>query len=72
MPTPSANGLVVDDAMVFGRKLQEWEDFYNFERPRGALGGQTPTSDYARESAAPASPAYVGRTARRDITRWEV
>ena len=36
------DGVVVDDAKIFGRKLQEWEDFYNFDRPHGALGGQTP------------------------------
>ncbi|MEX2133133.1 MAG: IS481 family transposase, partial [Acidimicrobiia bacterium] len=23
-------------------KLQEWEDFYNFNRPHGGLDGQTP------------------------------
>jgi transposase InsO family protein len=36
------DGVVVDDAKVFSLKLQEWEDFYNFDRPHGALGGQTP------------------------------
>jgi hypothetical protein len=42
------DGVVVDDTKLFNTKLQEWEHFYNFERPHGALGGQTPTSDYAR------------------------
>src|SRR5207245_4027641 len=36
------DGVVVDDAKVFTTKLQEWEDYYNFQRPHGALGGQTP------------------------------
>src|SRR6266540_2035100 len=36
------DGVVVDDAKLFTTKLQEWEDFYNFERPHGALQGQTP------------------------------
>ena len=36
------DGVVVDDAKVFTTKLQEWENYYNFERPHGALGGQTP------------------------------
>jgi len=36
------DGVVVDDAKVFTTKLQEWEDYYNFERPHGALQGQTP------------------------------
>jgi transposase InsO family protein len=35
-------GVVVDDSKLFTTKLQEWEDFYNFDRPHGALGGQTP------------------------------
>ena len=35
-------GVVIDDAKVFNDKLQEWEDYYNYHRPHGALGGQTP------------------------------
>jgi len=35
-------GEVIDDAKIFNIKLQEWEHFYNFERPHGALAGQTP------------------------------
>ena len=36
------DGVVIDDAQVFNQKLQEWEDFYNFNRPHGGLDGQTP------------------------------
>ncbi len=36
------DGAVVDDATIFNNKLQEWEDYYNFHRPHGSLGGQTP------------------------------
>jgi len=36
------DGMVLDDARLFTTKLQEWEDFYNFDRPHGGLGGQTP------------------------------
>ena len=36
------HGVIIDDANVFNDKLQEWEDFYNFDRPHGGLGGQTP------------------------------
>ena len=36
------DGVVIDDAEVFNGKLQEWEDFYNFNRPHGGLNGQTP------------------------------
>jgi transposase len=35
-------GVVIDDANLFNEKLQEWENFYNFERPHSALNGQTP------------------------------
>ncbi len=36
------DGVVIDDADVFNQKLEEWEDFYNFNRPHGGLDGQTP------------------------------
>jgi transposase InsO family protein len=35
-------GVVIDDTNLFNDKLQEWENFYNFHRPHGGLGGQTP------------------------------
>jgi len=35
-------GVVIDDTGLFNTLLKEWEDFYNFHRPHGALGGQTP------------------------------
>jgi transposase InsO family protein len=35
-------GVVIDAAGLFNEKLREWEDFYNFNRPHGGLGGQTP------------------------------
>jgi len=35
-------GVVIDDSQVFNDKLREWEDFYNYHRPHGALDGQTP------------------------------
>ncbi|NBN93934.1 MAG: IS481 family transposase [Betaproteobacteria bacterium] len=33
---------VSDDIQLFNKKLKEWENFYNFQRPHGALDGQTP------------------------------
>ena len=36
------DGVVIDDTALFNNKLKEWENFYNFNRPHGALGGQTP------------------------------
>ena len=36
------DGVVIDDTALFNDKLEEWETFYNFHRPHGSLGGQTP------------------------------
>ena len=36
------DGAVIDDAKVFNDKLREWEEYYNYDRPHGGLGGQTP------------------------------
>jgi transposase InsO family protein len=36
------DGIVIDDTKLFNEKLKEWEDFYNYNRPHAALGGQTP------------------------------
>lgn len=33
---------ITDDIHLFNEKLREWEDYYNYHRPHGALGGQTP------------------------------
>jgi transposase InsO family protein len=35
------NGIT-DDIHLFNEKLREWEDYYNYHRPHGALDGQTP------------------------------
>ena len=35
-------GVLIDDAQLFNDRLQEWQDFYNYHRPHGSLGGQTP------------------------------
>jgi transposase InsO family protein len=35
-------GGVSTDIRLFNQKLREWEDYYNFHRPHGALNGQTP------------------------------
>jgi hypothetical protein len=46
--------VVVDDAQLFNTKLQEWEDFYNFDRPHGGLGGQTPYERLRDKTRTPA------------------
>ncbi|GMV23179.1 MAG: IS481 family transposase [Acidimicrobiia bacterium] len=33
---------IADDIHLFNEKLREWEDYYNYHRPHGALDGQTP------------------------------
>jgi transposase InsO family protein len=33
---------IADDIHLFNEKLREWEDYYNYHRPHGALEGQTP------------------------------
>ena len=35
-------GVVIDTTELFNDKLGDWEKFYNYARPHGALGGQTP------------------------------
>jgi transposase InsO family protein len=44
-------GVLVDEARVFNDKLREWEDFYNYHRPHGALGGQTPYERLRQKTA---------------------
>ena len=36
---------LIDDAKIFNDKFRGWEDYYNYRRAHGGLGGQTPTSD---------------------------
>ena len=35
-------GVVIEDADGFNARLQEWENFYNYQRPHGALAGYSP------------------------------
>ena len=36
------NGEINTDICLYNKKLKEWEDYYNYDRPHGALNGQTP------------------------------
>ena len=36
------DALSSEERRLFSEHLQEWENFYNFDRPHGGLGGQTP------------------------------
>jgi transposase InsO family protein len=46
-------GVVIDDTELFNDRLQEWEAFYNFNRPHGALGGQTPYERLRQKTTGP-------------------
>lgn len=39
------DGEGIDDSRLFAERFQQWEDHYNYERPHGALAGQTGSSD---------------------------
>jgi transposase InsO family protein len=41
---------ISDDVHLFNEKLREWEDYYNYHRPHGALDGQTPYGAIAGEN----------------------
>jgi transposase InsO family protein len=45
------DGVVIDDTELFNDKLQEWENFYNFNRPHGGLDGQTPYERLRQKTA---------------------
>ena len=48
-------GEVIDDANLFAERLQQWEDHYNYDRPHGALSGQTPYERLKQKARDPLS-----------------
>lgn len=46
-------GVLIDDTELFNDRLQEWEDFYNFNRPLGGLNGDTPYEKLRKKTTAP-------------------
>jgi transposase InsO family protein len=50
-------GVVIDDTELFNDKLQEWENFYNFNRPHGGLDGQTPYERLRQKTTKTKAPA---------------
>jgi transposase InsO family protein len=48
-------GQVIDDVNLFNDKLQEWEDYYNYDRPHGALAGNTPHERLKQKTQDPLS-----------------
>jgi len=59
---------VSDDIHLFNDKLREWEDYYNYHRPHGALGGQTPFERLLEKSRASALPK--SRKSTREAPAW--
>jgi transposase InsO family protein len=51
------DGVVIDSAKVFNDRLTEWENFYNYARPHGSLGGQTPYERLKMKTAEPTTLA---------------
>ena len=64
------DGVVIDDTELFNDKLQEWEDFYNFHRPHGGLGGQTPYERLRQKNQRPRRkpPTSVAQSLSRSPT----
>jgi transposase InsO family protein len=52
------DGVVIDDTALFNKKLGEWENFYNYDRPHGGLGAHTP---YERLRQRTRFPAVTGQ-----------
>lgn len=48
-------GQVIDDVNLFNNKLQEWEDYYNYDRPHGTLAGSTPYERLKQKTQDPLS-----------------
>ena len=46
-------GVVIDESGLFAERLQQWEDFYNFDRPHGGLSGQTPYERLRQKTQVP-------------------
>lgn len=43
---------ISDDIFLFIEKRREWEDYYNYHRPHGALQGRTPYERLVEKSRA--------------------
>ena len=51
---------ITDDIHLFNEKLREWEDYYNYHRPHGALDGQTPYERLVAKTRAGVFPHVLG------------
>jgi transposase InsO family protein len=55
---------MIDDTQLFNDKLAEWENFYNYHRPHGGLGGQTPYERLKQKTQAPVKRSTSAAQAR--------
>jgi transposase InsO family protein len=51
------DGGITDDIHLVNEKLREWEHYYDYHRPHGALNGQTP---YERLMAKTRADVFLG------------
>ena len=51
------DGRVRESVYLFNKKLRQWEDYYNFDRPHGALDGQIPYERLSQKTRVEASPS---------------
>jgi transposase InsO family protein len=49
-------GVLIDDTQLFNDKLAEWQDFCNYHRPHGSLGGQTPYERLRQKTTTATTP----------------
>jgi hypothetical protein len=47
------DGVMIDDTQLFNGKLAEWENFCNYHRPHGGLGGQPPYERLRQKTQTP-------------------
>ncbi len=50
------DGQLIDDTEMFNQRLNEWENYYNFERPHGGLDGHTPYERLLQKTTQPTEP----------------
>jgi hypothetical protein len=56
LPAARQDGIT-DDIHLFNEKLREWENYDNYDRPHGALDGQTPYERLLAKTRAVVAPA---------------
>jgi hypothetical protein len=63
---------VIDETDPFNERLQEWETFYNFDRPHESLAGRDPPVETPAEDHEPGvneHPSAAHSTAHRQDRR---